>query len=93
MNIERTCRITLTHEEVRAALTAYVHDKHRYAYATDAPKSYEECLKWSLTNCEDVVLVWGEAPAMEAPASTAAKPLTDEAATEPSVEPATSATA
>lgn len=62
MNIERTCRITLTSEEIAEALTDYVRSRNQYG--ANAVKAWEEVLDWhyiTQTN-NSVEVLWGEKP-------------------------------
>lgn len=68
MNIEQTCKITLTAEEVREALTAYIRENTRYRTNW---KSYDECVSFHLSDAivngepESIVVMWGEVPEEE----------------------------
>lgn len=68
MNIEQTCKITLTAEEVREALTAYVRENNRYRTNF---RTYDECIEFrvsdTVSECQPdkVVVMWGEVPEEE----------------------------
>lgn len=62
MDIEQICKVTLTTEEVRRALTAYIRDQTHYK--TDF-KSYQEVIDYEVLLNGNVLAMWGDVPETE----------------------------
>jgi len=66
MNINRTCKITLTPAEVTEALSEYIRVQNKYREHTTHIKSYEEVLSYEVTSgIGEITVSWGEAPEPE----------------------------
>lgn len=62
MDIEQICKVTLTPEEVRRALTAYIRDQTHYKTSF---KSYQEVIDYEVQPNSNVLALWGEVPETE----------------------------
>jgi len=61
MNIEQTCKITLTPEEVREALTAYIREQCLYRSNF---RKYDEVVSYRMADAVEngpITVLWGEA--------------------------------
>lgn len=62
MNIEQTCKVTLTAKEVHQALTSFIREEN--TYRTNF-KKYDECLSFELLRDGSILVLWGEVPEEE----------------------------